>query len=132
MRILAIIVGPLIAFIASAAPPDRSSRVVHSSSRQFTVGGPVLAPSFTNSPATNSPLVELDAKILAVSCERIKQALLRELVMVDLWRGRIYVDINPLMIDNQPPIVAAKVFTDGWQYRLEVPRQIEKLKLVRG
>jgi hypothetical protein len=28
--------------------------------------------------------------------------------------------------------VAAKVFTDGWQYRLEVPRQIEKLKLVRG
>src|SRR6266511_1847146 len=140
MRLLAMIIASLIAFSASliafsafAAAQPGGSRVVHSSSRQFIVSGAALPASLTNSPsATNAPLVELDANILAVSCERIKHALLRELAMIDLWRGRVFVAINPRLMNNQSPSVGATVFADGWQYRLEVPRQIEKMKLVRG
>jgi hypothetical protein len=127
MKSHAIILVSLIALDVLTASAAQSSRVIYSSSRQFVVGGGVLA-----APVTNSPLVSLDANILAVSCERIKQAVLRELAMIDLWRGRIYVVIDPLMTNNQPPVVGAKAYTDGWQYRLEVPRQIDKLKLVRA
>src|SRR5207249_10564056 len=80
----------------------------------------------------DSPLIELDPNILAVTCERIKQALLGELTLADLWRGRVYVEINSALSTNQAPFVFAKPYLNGWQYQVELARSIEKPKLVSG
>jgi hypothetical protein len=133
MKTVAIISGYLIAFMASAASDSVDpARTIRSSSGQFIVNGAVLELPPSAPSATNQQLLELDPNLLAVSCERIKQVLLSELGVADLWRGRIHVGINSSMASNQPPVIGAKVFTDGWAYRLELPRQIERLKLVRG
>lgn len=94
--------------------------------------GPTLLQASTNAVVNGAELIELDPNILAVSCERLKQALLRELTLPDLWRGRVYIEINPALATNQPPVIATKRFLDGWQYQIELPRRIDKTKLVRG
>src|SRR2546427_4835586 len=132
MRALAIISGSLIASAVLAALPDRVVRTVNSSSGQFVVRGPAIAQLGNNSGLDDSTLIELDPNILAVTCERIKQALLRELTLADLWRGRVYLEINSALSTNQAPIVFAKPFLDGWQYQVELARSIEKPKLVSG
>ena len=131
-KILAIILGSLTASAALAALPDRGVRTVNSSSGQFVVRGPALTQISTNAAFTDGSLIDLDPNILAVTCERIKQALLRELTMVDLWRGRVYVQINSTLSANQAPIVFAKPYLDGWQYQVELARSIERPKLVSG
>jgi hypothetical protein len=132
MKSLAIMLGSLIASAVSAAPTDGAVRTVNSSSGQFVVRGPALAQLSTNSGFADSTLIELDPNILAVTCERIKQALLRELTLADLWRGRVYVQINSALSTNQAPLVFAKPYLNGWQYQVELARSIEKPKLVSG
>ena len=132
MRALAIISGSLIASAVLAALPDRVVRTVNSSSGQFVVRGPAIAQVPNNSGLDDSTLIELDPNVLAVTCERIKQALLRELTLADLWRGRVYLEINSALSTNQAPIVFAKPFLDGWQYQVELARSTEKPKLVSG
>jgi len=132
MRTLGIILGSLIASTGLAALPG-VVRTVNSSSGQFVVRGPAaMAQLSANSESAGSTLIELDPNILAVTCERIKQALLRELTMADVWRGRIYLQINSTLSTNQPPIIFAKPYLDGWQYQVELARSIEKTKLVSG
>jgi len=132
MKTLAIILGSLIASAVLAALPDGGVRTVNSSSGQFVVRGPAIAQLSTNSGFADSTLIELDPNIVAVTCERIKQALLRELTMADLWRGRVYVQINSTLSTNQAPLVFAKPYLNGWQYQVELARSIEKPKLVSG
>ena len=131
MRTLAILLSSLIASAVSAALSD-SMRTVNSSSGQFVVRGPAVAQLSTDSGFVDSTLIELDPNRLAVTCERIKQALLRELTVADLWRSRVYLEINSAMSTNQAPIIFAKPYLDGWQYQVELARSIEKSKLVSG
>ena len=105
---------------------------VRSSTSQFIVRGPTLSQLYTNAPVGDSALVELDPNILAVTCERIKQALLRELTLPDLWRGRIYIEIYSAWSTNQVPVILAKPYLDGWHYQMELPAWIDTTKLVRG
>src|SRR5204863_8829587 len=132
MKSLAILLGSLIASAVLAALPDGGVRTVSSSSGQFVVRGPAIAQPSTNSGSADPTLIELDPNILAVTCERIKQALLRELTLADVWRGRIYLQINSTLSTNQPPIIFAKPYLDGWQYQVELARSIQKPKLVSG
>src|SRR5688572_901083 len=131
MRVLAIILGSLIASTSWAALPG-GVRTVNSSSGQFVVRGPTIAQLSANSEFAGSTLIELDPNTLAVTCERIKQALLRELTMADVWRGRIYLQINSTLSTNQPPIIFAKPYYDGWQYQVELARSIDRSRLVSG
>src|SRR5207249_7185664 len=130
MKSLAILLGSLIASAVLAALHDGGVHTVSSSSGQFVVRGPAIAQLSTNSGFADSTLVELDPNVLAVTCERIKQALLRELTLADLWRGRVYLEINSALSTNQAPIVFAKPYLDGWQYQVELAPSIEKPKLV--
>src|SRR2546428_3016444 len=126
MKSLAILLGSLIASAVLAALPDGGVRTVNSSSGQFVVRGPALAQLSTNSGVANSTLIELDPNILAVTCERIKQALLRELTLADLWRGRDYVEINSALSTNQAPLVFAKPYLNGWQHQGELAPAVGK------
>ena len=86
--------NPPVAFDQEA---DRgtASRVSYSLSKQFVIHSqprtgwlPALGP--------NPDVVRLEPNLLAVSCERIKHVLMRELgVTADGWRGRIDLQLHP-------------------------------------
>ena len=111
-------------FSQAAVPPPQ---VLRSSSGQFLI-------SLHEGRRTPQPaeLIALEPGTLLLTCERVRQALIAELQQVDPWQGRIYVVINPGLTNNHPPVIGAQFFTQGWQYRLELPPAIEAQKLVRG
>jgi hypothetical protein len=109
-------------------PPLRSG------SGQFYIStAPVLVPSVARiETSTNDDVVVLTPGTLVSTCERVKTALLRELGLPDLWRGRIHLIINSAMPNNQPAAIVAKPFADGWQYQVELPAELERMKIVRS
>lgn len=106
-------------------------RTVRSTSGQFIVGVPS---DFSQSQArsTNNTQVELSPHTLVVTCERVKSLILRELGAADSWFFPIHVLVNPDMPADGPPVINVRMFSDGWQFQIEVPRFIEPQKLVRG
>ena len=114
----------------SAAAVGASSLRSHSG--QFVVSTMDPAPASSRLAPTNAAVVELQVPTLVITCERVKQALLRELAYADLWQGRLYVVINAQMTNDQPAAIGARQFTDGWQYRVELPVRSSRLKVVRG
>lgn len=124
--------------VASARAADQVVSV-RSRSGQFLVGGmpaavtELAAPSAP--PATagqRTNLVRLDPSLLAVSCERIKHVVLRELGASDQWRGKIRVTLKPGPPTETPITITASFFPDGWQYQVEVPAAVEGEKVVRA
>src|SRR5271154_6535182 len=98
------------------------SGVVYSSSRQFTarqlqrpaslpaLAKPTLMPasgswaylvsSSTARATGNTEEVILDPALLVAQCEQVKHLMLAELGMVDAWRGRIDLIINPSLTED--------------------------------
>jgi hypothetical protein len=101
---------------------------------QFVAHRPDFDRSAYSSVATaaNPQLRTLDPELLAVSCERIKRALLRALALRDTYRGKIHLILVPVQPQPQPIFIGSTRYTDGWSYRLEVPVVIEEDKLVRA
>lgn len=89
---------------------------------------------FTAAPelATHSTLAHLEATLLAVSCERIKQALLNTLNVPDQWRGKISISLHPFESADEDIVVTSQRFADGWNYRMDLPDMIEPTRLVRA
>src|SRR5882724_5322347 len=121
VKIIGLIFGLWLAVTASRAAPAGTVLTVRSSTTQFIIRGPTHSQISSNSASADSALIELDPNILAVTCERVKQALLRELTLADLWRGRIYIEINSTLSTNLAPLIMAKPYLDGWQYQMELP-----------
>jgi hypothetical protein len=79
--------------------------------------------------ATN--FVRLDPAVVAISCERIKKALLHELSAGDQWRGKIYVTMHRAQSLNETIEVSSAVFPGGdWVYRIELPDTLERSRLI--
>jgi hypothetical protein len=75
--------------------------------------------------------VRLDPSVLAVSCERIKDALLNELGLSDHWRGAVYLSLHPVEHDQEPILVTSTRHSDGWAYELELPERVDRIRLLR-
>ena len=75
--------------------------------------------------------MEVQPDPLAVSCERIKSALLRELGAPDRWRGKVHLWIKPGTSPEAPLRVLSTRFTDGWQHSIQVPDEIDASALLR-
>lgn len=108
---------------------------VHSRSGQFIVHSSRPTPPSLSQPilvGTNRTVVTLQPDPLAVSCERIKAAMLAELGFPDRWRGKIHVTIEPRMTAVAFPTAVAVRYADGWNFSLRLPQEIEGRALVRG
>ena len=114
---------PVVTGQTPASPPH----ALRSSSGQFVVS---FQEGRRTSPAAG--LTALEPGTLLLTCERVRQALVAELQQADPWQGWIYVVINPALTNNHPPVIGAQLFTQGWQYRMDLPPAIEAQKLVRG
>lgn len=134
---LCLSVGGVVA--VNAAPAPDATITVQSKSGQFVVRGVppplVSAPSAVataDAPAANTNRVELNPSLLAVSCERIKQALLWELGASDRWQGKVYVLLAAPGSEDHPVTIAASPFADGWKYQLGVPNPVDPAQVVRA
>jgi hypothetical protein len=130
---VAVLAGPL-QRVASAQPPPSDLKSVRSFSGQFIAyaARSVTLPPTLLSLATNRTFVQLEPTLATVSCERIKQLLLRELGAADPWRGTIYLVLYPARTEGDTISIISERFKDGWQYRVELPDVLERTRYVRA
>lgn len=81
---------------------------------------------------TNSALVVLDPTVLAVSAERIKQLLNRELATAAPWRSRIHLTLYLASAPDSPVTINCESFRDGWEYFVQLPDIMGRREYVRA
>ena len=112
----------------AAAPPVRHSQ-------QFTVfdGRPVNATSpGPLKTKTGQPLLKLDADTLVVSAERVRLHLVGQLGLPIDAGGKIQLVLYPAQRPESLIGVTSVITPSGWEYRVDIPDQIEAQQLVRG
>lgn len=82
--------------------------------------------------ATNRGFVRIEPTLLAVSCERIKQELKREIGGSGPWRGKIFLALHSAMDADELITITAEHFRDGWNYRVDLADQLERARFVRA
>ncbi|HEX5399845.1 MAG TPA: hypothetical protein VFY06_12450, partial [Verrucomicrobiae bacterium] len=105
-------------------------------SGQFVVIG--VVPSLaTNRPAfavTNTDLVRLEPALLAVSAERVKQSVWRQLGINSMtpWRGRIFLALHPAVSPDENVAIISTPLAGVWTYRVQLPDVLSRTRLVRA
>jgi hypothetical protein len=114
--------------------PAATGPVAASRSGQFLVYGvaPQTPRPYVPDVAANPALVQFEPALAAVSCERIKQALLSTLQAPDQWRGKIYLVLHPPRNAGEDIVVTSSQFADGWSYRIDVPDTVDPARFVRA
>jgi hypothetical protein len=82
--------------------------------------------------STNQDFVQLAPTLATVSCERIKQTLLRELNVTTPWRGAIYLVLYPAAAASDPITITSDRFRTGWEYRVDLPSVVDRPRYVRA
>jgi hypothetical protein len=101
--------------------------IITSVSKQFIVRGQLQRSLLARS--AKDDFAYLDPSTLAVTCERVKQALAQELGWGDRWRGTIYVNIRPVRRDGEEPNIIPFRTDRGWCYRIDLPDEISRRRL---
>lgn len=119
--------------VAIAQPAGSDLVSARSHSGQFVV----YAGRFATTPppvfglATNQNFIRLEPTLATVSCERIKQALMRELGATAPWRSTVYLVLHPARAPGDAITVTSERFKSGWQYRVDFPDLVERSRYVR-
>ena len=93
----------------------------------------LLRPPSTGLWTGNKPgLRPVGADTRTVSCERIKQALMRELGATAPWRGTVYLVLYPARAPGDTITITSERFKGGWQYRVDFPDVVERSRYVRA
>lgn len=132
--------GSELGIASSIAAGFPESATAFSQSGQFVVSGPRVTArrAILSLRTANDAQRELTPQTLAVSCERVKAALLLSLGLPDVWRsgggrtGKIFVTIEPTLRTNQSLAVEALRYEKGWNFRVEVPPSVSEDRLVRA
>lgn len=114
--------------IARAQLP--SDNLVGSVSGQFFIsGGTALLSTRSLELGAQPNMVALQPALLAVSCERIKQELLRSLATRDEWRGRIFITLHPAQSSNDPVTLVAQRFAGNWNCKIALSDAMDRNRL---
>lgn len=131
---IAIAFVALICTVTGQTSENSAGSSIISSSRQFIVhdarqtqGVPALRNS-EQDPRT----IDLEPALLAVSAERIKGKLLELLRSPDNWRSRIHLKLFPTQSEQQPILINSIRYRDNWEYRVNIPDQVQTNKLITG
>ena len=103
-------------------------------SGQFAVIGERQVSPFASLPAvlTNASLVRLEPALLAISAERMKDALWRELGVSGPWSGQIVLALHPAQSPDENVFVISTRYNNGWRYRGELPDIVSRTRLARA
>jgi hypothetical protein len=131
--ILAVCLAPL---FVRAQPFSLEEKSARSISGQFIVFAAPRFSTLAGSPkvAADTNYVRLEPALLAVSAERIKDALGRQLEIKPgtPWRGQIYLVIHPaLSLDDNVNIISKRL-AQGWDYRVELPDVLSRTRMTRA
>jgi hypothetical protein len=123
---------------AQNALPDLSA--TRSVSGQFVVTGTAgsrLAAS--RAIATNASFVRLEPALLAVSAERFKESLGRELSpelgglsALASPHGKIFLVLHPAQSADEPVTIVSRRSPDGWDYQVQLPDVVARTQLARA
>ncbi|HEU6448884.1 MAG TPA: hypothetical protein VFV23_10655 [Verrucomicrobiae bacterium] len=80
---------------------------------------------------TNSDFIQLDPALLAISAERIRESLWREIGSTSPWRGKIYLVIHPAQSFNDEITIVARQSGD-WNYQVQLPDVTTKSRFLRA
>jgi len=120
--------------IAGAQPALPDMKAMSSVSGQFVViGNRAVSPLFV-APPTNADFIRLEPALLAVSAERIKQVLWRELGIGSgtPWRGKIFLELHPASSLDENVTIVSEGFADGWNYRVALPDVLSRTRFLRA
>jgi hypothetical protein len=75
--------------------------------------------------------ITLEPALLVVSCERIKQALAREIGPTGNAKGKIFLHLRPgRSVEERPTILIRNGFA-GWGYHIDLPDSLDRTAFVR-
>ena len=115
--------------------PDKTA-TFSSVSGQFVVTRANPPSLFARLPisATNGVIVRLEPALLAVSAERVKQSLWRQLGVDPSmpWRGRIFLALQPAVEPDGDATIHSSRFAGVWNYRVELPDVVSRARLARA
>jgi hypothetical protein len=117
----------------NAILPTTNDITARSTSQQFIIHGKRLENrSVAPLSGTGVSQIRLDPSLLAVTCERVKAGVLRELDASDQWQGKIHVTIQNVADPRRPIDIRTEHFSNGWQYHIYVPESVTPERLIRG
>jgi len=127
----------LIGLLAAQAQPAPSAMRLHryeSRTQQFVVFGALPGTAFgaTALSLLETNHVQIEPTVLVLTCERLKFELLKELNMSDGWTGQIHITVRGDMPPAEVVVVESQWFSNGWRYRMVLPGQMERPRLVRA
>jgi hypothetical protein len=133
VTVLTILAAAFTAVISAHAQMPPGTAVIGSVSGQFLVSArrPSISPRSLQL-ATGPDMITLQPALATVSCERIKQELLRELGMRDDWHGKIFVVIVPAESADDPVAVAPERFAGNWNCGIQLPDVIDRERFVEA
>ena len=76
--------------------------------------------------------IQLNAALLTVSCERIKQMMWRKLGDKPSWRGRVHLDLRAARSGDESVRMISENFSDTWRYRVQLPDVIGRERFLRA
>lgn len=131
MKVIAIIVGTLALLGVARAQFSPDDTMTGSASGQFFVKSrsPSLSPHSILL-AAEPDMVALQPALLAVSCDRIKRALLHQLDMRDQWRGKIFVVLRPARSVDDPADLMPERFGGNWDCGVGLPDAVNRTRFV--
>jgi hypothetical protein len=118
-----------------ADTPAFSPDSARSASGQFVVTfTPETTRYYRRPETTNMEYLRLEAPWLAVSAERFKAVLWRELGLPagSPWSGKIFIALHPARSLDEPAIIAPQPFVQTWNCRLELPDRIHRDRYARA
>jgi len=125
---------PAVVRAQSPLPDMAATRT--SVSGQFAVIGAQQISPLARQPAimTNAEMVRLDPALLAVSAERVKRQLWRQLGidLMSQWRGRIVLALHPAASPDENVAIISTRFAGAWNYRVELPDVLSRTRLTRA
>jgi hypothetical protein len=129
----------LLIFCAALLPFFANAQVVpngiiaRDDSGEFIVTGPPQVSRLANSPGvvTNADFIRLEPAILAVSAERIKESLWRELGIDGVWRGKIFLALHPARSLDENVTIVSEKFPNGWNYHVALPDVLSRDRFMR-
>jgi hypothetical protein len=105
---------------------------LRSRSGQFMVHGIPVNSLPQGGRAPTNTILRLDPAVMAVSCERVKEALLAELDATDGWRDAIRITLRPVRRHDEPIDLLSTRFRDTWNYQVSMPDQMPRANLLEA
>ena len=132
------ILGSLILFLTVARGQSdfTGPSTVQSVSGQFAVSSQEEeVPAYRRlNLATNSEIIQLKPSFLAVSAERFKMSVWRQLGLKPdaTWRGKIYLVLRPAQWQDDAVTIRSSPFLNVWAYRVELPDTMTRTRYARA